>query len=204
VNGYDSPSLRTEIGIAVTDSPRTHLNLRTPIALIALAMSLGLMATLTYLDQPLKRCMSPEGMISYEKAWYPKTADDIIKDWQSAGLIPRAELQIYIDLPFLIAYPISIGLTCWFLAELLRDQGYRRPAFVGRLLAWGQAVAGVCDAIEDAFLFYMLRNPSATTAMPISTTFTKIKFLLIILGLLYLFVAVALLNVRNRTPAAER
>jgi ligand-binding sensor domain-containing protein len=80
-------------------------------------------------------------------------------------------------------------------------QGLTRRLPNGRLIhyqvSWGQLVAGLCDAIENALLLNMLWQVSANASMPISRIFTIIKFALVIAGLLYVYTSAIILSVQK-------
>jgi hypothetical protein len=175
---------------------------RKAVFLVALIATLSLMIVLAVLGEPLKEkdpnkpakdLAAPAGIMSYEFAETPACAQAIINYWQGAGLRQKAITHFFIDYLYLIAYPLSIGMTCVGMATLLGDKSFALLPRLGIWLAWGQIIAGLCDAVENALLLNMLFQASANASMPVSRVFTIIKFALVFAGLLYLYIGAIIL-----------
>ena len=188
------------------------LKKRKAVFLAALMATLALMIILGVLGEPLKEkdlskhpqeLVVPNGIISYEFAETPEQAQKMIEFWQTAGLRQKAINHFFIDYLYLIAYPMSIGMSCVGIAFLLRDKACKRLTSLGLWLSWGQVVAGLCDAIENALLLTMLWQVSANASMPISRIFTIIKFALVIAGLLYVYTGAIILSVQKFAEKRE-
>src|ERR1044072_715203 len=171
--------------------------------LTAFFATLALMITLYVLGEPLKEkdpnkfpkdLAAHNGIMSYEFAKTPECAQQIIDYWQTAGLRQKAITHFLIDYLYLMAYPISIGMVCVGLGFSLREKACLRLATLGLWLSWGQLVAGLCDAVENALLLQMLWQVSANASMQISRMFTIIKFTLVIAGLLYIYTGAIILG----------
>ncbi|MEW6130372.1 MAG: hypothetical protein AB1757_25275 [Acidobacteriota bacterium] len=182
------------------------LEKRKPVFLTALVASLALMVTLGVLGEPLKEkdenkpvkdLVAPGGIMSFEFAKTPDNAQKIIDYWGKAGVRQQAINHFFIDYLYLITYPISIGMTCVGVAFLLREKSLAFLAHLGGWLAWGQLIAGLCDAIENALLLTMLVQVSANASMTTSRILTIIKFALVIAGLLYVYIGAIILGAQK-------
>lgn len=194
--------------------PFTKLPLknRKVVFLTALIATLALMMTLGVLGEPLKEkdenkpakeLVAAGGIMSFEFAGSPTDAQNIINYWERAGLRQKAINHFFIDYLYLIAYPLSIGLTCVGMAFLLRERSLTFLAGLGSWLAWGQIIAGLCDAVENALLLNMLWQSTANASMATSRVFTTIKFALVGAGLLYIYIGAITLAAKKFITTRE-
>jgi len=126
---------------------------------------------------------APNGIVSFELAGSASQAHRIIDSWDEAARIRAGFIQ-GLDYVFLIAYPLTIGFACLWAAGVIR--GRRWPlASVGILLAWGQLLAGLLDAVENAALVIMLFGTIVAPWPQIAYWCAAVKFALLFAGLIY-------------------
>ena len=101
-----------------------------------------------------------------------------------------AGFSLGLDYLFMVAYSTTIALGCLWAADAFRA---RLPglAAAGPWLAWGQWVAGLCDAVENVALTVMLLGGVADPWPGLAWWCATPKFVLIVAGLLYSLGAVA-------------
>ncbi len=156
-------------------SPLSRLpsHLRRPALAALLALTLGLFAALTVQGRPLITPAAPLGILSYEFAGDKARADAILKSWSSHA--DTARLQLWLDFPFLIVYPLLLSLACSMTAEAAPGSG----SHAGVLIAWVVLAAGPLDAAENILLLRMLdQGPGDATALAAAAC-AAVKFLLV-------------------------
>jgi hypothetical protein len=167
-----------------------------------LAFTLVLMVVLgVVVDAPLKTSAARMGIISYELAGATTGAQAILDAWN-----PRARayagFSLGLDYLYMPSYALTIGLACAWAARKLgmRWQGL---GMLGLALAWGQALAALCDAVENVALTRMLLVAVAEPWPAVARWCATVKFALIIAGLIYSLAAcIFWLAVRRAQRAA--
>jgi len=159
-------------------------------------LALLVMATLQVLGGPLRTAAAPASIISYELAGTLARAQDMVASWGERERV-FAGLGLGVDYLFMVAYASAIGLGCVLVARGLFERG-RGLARFGVLLAWGQWLAALLDALENYGLIRVLLGAQAEF-WPVLARWCAIpKFLLVGLGLLYVIVGGAATLVRRR------
>jgi hypothetical protein len=146
---------------------------------ISFAVGIALMTVLWIQGRPLRNCIAPEGVLTYEFAWTRDRAEQILRSW--GGLRPTAERQLLIDFGFLIAYPIFFSVSCALLSEhspTLSD--------VGIVLSWVVLAATPLDATENITLLWMLHHGASTGVAQVAGWCAGIKFVLVYASMGYL------------------
>jgi hypothetical protein len=189
-----------------TDKMMTH-----PLALIPaayrprvfaffLVLTLLVMAALNILGGPLQTAAAPAGIVSYEFSGDTAGANTILNSWDNLTR-QYAALNLGLDYLFMPAYATTIGLACIWVGQAI---GGRTRSFA-IWLAWGQWLAAVLDAIENAALLKMLLDTTAAPWPPIAYWCAAVKFGLVLLGLLFAAVGTAYhLLGRSRRPVANQ
>jgi hypothetical protein len=155
-----------------------------PLVTLTLGLMLGVMAPV---DGPLRTPASPNGIVSFEVAGDARTARAMIDAWDERAR-RYAAFSLGVDYLFMAAYSTTIALGCVWAAGVL---GRRSAALAaaGVLLAWGQWLAGVLDAGENAALTTMLLGTVRDPWPAIAWWCAVPKFVLIVAGLLYALAA---------------
>jgi hypothetical protein len=102
---------------------------------------------------------TPHGIVSFELAKDQTRADEIMTAWAektTSGekrLLEVAQKDIKIDFAFILCYAALMGLTCFWIAAVQRNQ---LAASLGVTLGWSVLLAGLLDAIENLALLRMI------------------------------------------------
>lgn len=130
-----------------------------------LVVTLGLFVRLGELDAPLRTPEAPAGVLSLELARDAQAAEGIVRSWQKVSIpggqgpvsgVARARASLRLDLAFLVVYPATFLMACFWAAGVLRRSGLLRSARLVRLVGWLQPVAGAADLVENLVLFRVL------------------------------------------------
>jgi hypothetical protein len=169
-------------------------------AFIALfVVTIAVMMSLNIIGRPLITKAAPRGIVSFEFAGNNKIAQGIIDSWGQKGQV-YAGLSLGLDYLFLLLYSCCIALGCVLVARHL----FHRVQFLsplGRILAWAQFPAAILDATENYGLIRVLLG-SDQNLWPVLARWAAIpKFLIVILGLLYvIFGLILILVVKKSRP----
>lgn len=160
-------------------SPPTQKRLYRASTVIAV----GCLVALLIQGAPLRNRVATNGVISLQLAFTEDRARAVLASWKH---IPQtAWLQIMIDFPMLVAYPIAISLGCAALSQSLL--GLR--AKVALACSWLVLLAGPLDLVEDLASLQMLSHgPTGGSALTVSIC-ASLKFLAVIPSLGFLVVA---------------
>jgi hypothetical protein len=156
---------------------------RRPLFATLLILTVIVIGGMQSVSGPLTTEAAPAGIISYEFARDATTAEEIIHSWDALTKV-RAGFNLGLDYLFLVLYSTAIGCACAWIAGALRDS-VRSLATVGTLLAWGQWLAGLLDAVENYSLLTMLFDIPTSPWPQIAWGCAVVKFSLVFLGLLY-------------------
>lgn len=161
---------------------------------ISTAIAFACLAALLIQGAPLRNRIASNGIISLQLAFTEERARAVLASWNR---IPRTVwLQIMIDFPMLVAYPIAISLGCAALSQAL--QGLRARVALG--CSWLVLFAGPLDFVEDLASLQMLSHgATAGLALTVSVC-ASLKFLAVIPSLGYL--VVARLRARSQPPVS--
>jgi len=172
----------------ITDSGQTRAYV--PLLIATLLLVVAMQTT----GAPLKTAAAPMGIVSFEYAMNLTVARLMIQSWGAQGQL-YAGLNMGLDFLFLFAYAISIGLGCVLLARRLSG-GAGFAYSLGVTLAWGLVLAAALDFTEDVALVQVLLGTQNELWPALAAWCASPKFLLIVLGLLYLIIGsvVALLR----------
>lgn len=154
----------------------------------ALALTLVVMASLSLVGVPLNTDAAPQGILSFELAGSAPAARAILDSWDPLTRV-HAGFSLGLDFLFLVLYSTTIGLACVWAASVWRNQRQSLAA-VGLLLAWGQGLAALLDAVENTALLVTLLGSPAAPWPQIALGCAALKFGLILLGLAYVASAV--------------
>lgn len=158
-------------------------------------LAVGLMVSLTILGRPLQTEFAPVGIVSFEFAGTMAQVHAILDSWEATAKV-YAGLNLGLDYLFLLAYGSAIGLGCGLLGQRWAAKN-RFWATLGTFLAWGMLVAALLDGVENAALIYLLLGGVSAGVPAIAQGCATVKFLLIIVSLLYLISAGTLNLVAN-------
>lgn len=129
-------------------------------------------------------------VIAFEFAATPERMATIFAVWGEVGK-DAAVKQTLIDYFFPLAYSTLIAAS---IVALLGAGLSARWVAVGRLLAWAQWKAAALDAIENTALLAALVGEPLSPFPQIAAGAAAVKFLLIAVGVVYIFAALPLLH----------
>ena len=131
--------------------------------------------------------VAPAGIISYELAGEVTKAQDILDSWDTNARLRAAFVQGF-DFLFIPVYVAAIGVGCGIASKLIRVKS-RPLASLGTILAWAIILAGILDIIENIALVIMLLDMAAAPLPQIAFWCAGPKFMIILLGISYIFYA---------------
>jgi hypothetical protein len=163
-------------------------------------VTLALFAVLLALDGRMQDA-GGHGIIAFEVAFTSGKAQEIVVAWGSKGH-DAAQLSLWLDFLYLIAYGLFLWLAIRALGDALTGRGmagWAQPAAAISLLP---LVAAAADAVEDAFLLLVLGGHASSIGPPLAGGFATLKFVCLAVAIVYLLAGlVALALSRRSTPA---
>ena len=164
-----------------------------PLLVATFALMLGVFAPI---EAELRTPECPQGIVSFELAGDETTAEEIIASWDARARLVAA-FGLGIDYLFLVVYSTTIALGCVWAAGVL---GAVSPALaaLGMLLAWGQWLAAVLDAIENVALWTLLRDGVRPPWPAVAWWCAAPKFALVVAGILFTLAAAVVRLARGR------
>lgn len=129
-------------------------------------------------------------ILDFEFAGTPERVEKIFQVWGAPG-IAAARRQTWLDFLFLLCYATLLVL---FVVNVVArpapdSAGWLRA---GRVIAWGQWLAGLFDALENVALLVLLYRPAspATPWPQLAAVCAAVKFSLLAAGAVFIVVAV--------------
>jgi hypothetical protein len=150
-----------------------------------LLMTLGGMGVMGWLDRPITNPDVPLGSVSFELAGTADAARRMVDSWDGTARL-WAAFGLGFDYLFLLLYSTTIALGCLWAAARHAARGSALEQ-IGVPLAWGQWLAGGLDAIENAALTRMLITGVADPWPAVAWWAAVPKFVLVVMGLVYVF-----------------
>ena len=163
-------------------------------------VTLGLFAVLLALDGRMQDA-GHHGIVAFEVAFTSGRADEIIVAWGSKGH-DAAQLSLWLDYLYLIAYGLFLWLAVRALGDTFRSRGmdgWARPAAAISLLP---LIGAAADAVEDLFLLLVLGGHAGSIGPPLAGSFATLKFACLAIAIVYLLAGlIALALARRSAPA---
>ena len=147
---------------------------------ISIILALLMSAIMTTVAEPLTTTVAPAGIVSFEFAGTAVNAQAMINSWDTQAKI-HAGLSMGLDFLYPIIYALAISLAVVVASG--RFSGWMNK--LGVWLAWGVCAAAVFDYIENFGLIQLLLGSTHDFWAQLAYWCAAIKFLLIILGVLY-------------------
>lgn len=142
----------------------------------------------------LKTTETPIGVINLEFAYNTIRTDAIMKSWSMANGIDNikvVKINTYYDFLFLFFYAGFLFLACKKIATLNTNK-------TGLWIARGALLAGLFDVFENFGMLYTLSGHNNNLVTLFTAIFASIKFLLVIIAILYLLFGLLMRLVRKR------
>lgn len=166
---------------------------RPAVFAVLLAVTLLIMLILNITGSPLRTAEAPTAIVSYELAGNVETAEAILNSWDDEAKI-YAGFNLGFDYLWMIFYSTTIALGLVWTADAFNLKGTLGAAL--NLLAWGQWLAALLDALENIALTVMLFGQAAAPWPQIAYWSAVIKFALVILGILVILGGAVLYRLR--------
>ena len=159
-----------------------------------------IMVIMNVIGSPLITPSAPSGIVSFEFAFSPGRAQQIINSWSPDAQLRAAFIQ-GLDFLFLLVYSAALGLGCVLTADVLRTRG-KKLSRLGAPLAWGLVLAALCDYIENIALVVLLFGRVQSPFPEIAGVCAVIKFsmIFIVIGYILYGLVIRILS-RSRTQS---
>jgi hypothetical protein len=141
-------------------------------------------------DSYLKTNESPFGIGSFELAKDINKSINIIKVWKNDNVLQVAGLSLGFDFVFIFFYTLFISLLL-FLVTINKAQDYTKV--IGKFLIITMLLAAAFDSVENFALIKLLLGNTQELWSQIAYYTAVIKFLIVILSLLFVLSRLVLL-----------
>jgi hypothetical protein len=169
---------------------RLKSNIQKRLFVAMLMLAILIMVVMNIIGAALNTPSAPSGIVSFELAFSPTRAQQIISSWNATSQLKAAFLQ-GLDFLFPLVYSLALGLGCILAASVLAGRG--KPfARVGAPLAWGLWLAALCDYLENIALVVLLFGRVTSPYPEIAGVCAVIKFFLILAGITYIVYGAAI------------
>lgn len=169
-----------------------------------LVLTLALSGVLGSVDMPLRTDAAPYGIVSFELAGDPASAQRMVDSWDARAR-SYAGFSLGIDFLYLLLYSTTIALACLWASDVFRGRGLAL-ARAGVPIAWGAWLAGLLDGVENCALAVLLLGSVRAPWPAVAWWCAVPKFILIGAGLVYAGAAglVRLVTRASSLPATSR
>jgi hypothetical protein len=167
---------------------------RPAVFAVLLFATLFIMAILNISGRPLRTDEAPAAIVSYELARNEAAATKILNSWDEEAKV-YAGFNLGFDYLWMFFYSTTIALGLVWTADAFKLTGSLLTAF--NLLAWGQWLAALLNALENTALLLMLFNQPATPWPLVAYWSAVFKFALVILGILIVLGGAILYRLRS-------
>jgi hypothetical protein len=155
--------------------------------ILAIFIAVLMTAVMQLIGAPLATGVAPAGIVSFEFAGNAARAESIMASWDGQARL-YAALSLGLDYLYMVAYATAISLACIRVGKAWRRRA-SSVAWLGLLLAAGQWVAAVLDAVENVALLRLLFGYEAGVWPTVAWWCATVKFVLVGAGLLYVLLA---------------
>ncbi|MCP4361382.1 MAG: hypothetical protein GY796_25510 [Chloroflexi bacterium] len=168
---------------------------RRKLTAVSIIAALLITVIFQFSGRPLSTSAAPAGIVSLEFARTPETAQAILDSWDAQAKMTAA-FGLGLDFLYPLVYATAISLACVSIADKIRLSS-PPVATVGIWLAWSVWLAAVLDYVENFALFQMMFGATNSFWPLLAFVCATIKFIFIILALLYALVGWLVLKVNN-------
>ena len=130
------------------------------------------------------------GILDFEFAWTPDRVSEIFQAWGEFGK-ERETLAIWVDFLYIPCYGLFIFGAITLASRMIRGKWQD----IGVHVSLTPLIAGVFDVIENIILLWMLMDDSHVNSLSplIASISATIKFSLLIAGIAFFFIALAII-----------
>lgn len=152
------------------------------IKLFLLGATLFFFLLLRLQGEGLKQPYAEKGIISLEFAYTSEKTQSVVNGWKADGLRQKANNNILIDFLFIPFYSILF----YTLAGSISVRLTGKASTLGVLLAFFSVIAGFFDVTENILMLASMHIFSSDLTAMLTAFFAALKFLLLVLALLYI------------------
>lgn len=134
-----------------------------------------------------------------EFAWTTDCALALLDKWGDQSR-ERMRTVVYWDFAFIPAYSLFLFVVCSLVTGAITPTSNCLSG-LGVILAYGQIVAGILDAIENIGLLQLLKESPALFWAPLASSCASIKWLIAVTGLFYFLGGMMRLLLANQKPS---
>jgi hypothetical protein len=151
---------------------------------IMLILTILIMVIMNIIGSPLTTPSAPYGIVSFEFAFTPARAQEMISSWSIDAQLRAAFIQ-GLDFLFPLVYSAALGLGCLLATNVVKARGKPLNG-LGVFLAWGLLLAALCDYIENIALVTQLFGRIQSPYPEIAGVCAVIKFSIILVAIGYI------------------
>lgn len=167
---------------------------------ILLILTILIMVVMNSIGSALNTPEAPSGIVSFELAFTPARAQQMINSWSTDAQLRAAFIQ-GLDFLFPLVYSAMFGLGCIMAAGVLGARG--KPfARLGVWLAWGFWLAAACDYVENIALMILLLGRVVSPFPEIAGVCAVIKFSIFLTGITYILYGLVIRILPQRSEQA--
>ena len=152
--------------------------------IILLILTILIMVIMNVIGSPLTTPSAPYGIVSFEFAFTPARAQEMISSWSTDAQLRAAFIQ-GLDFLFPLVYSAALGLGCLMAANVLSARAKPLKG-LGVILAWALVLAAICDYIENIALVVQLFGKIQSPYPEIAGVCAVIKFSMILITIGYI------------------
>ena len=154
------------------------------------------LTTMQFLNTNLTNITAPNGIISFEFSKTLERAQEILDSWSPTAKV-FAGLNLGLDFLFLIIYTLFLALLIHKLNERL---WVGKPFHkIGEFLVWSMFIAAIFDTVENVCLIKLLTGNMEQYWVSVAYVFALVKFILIIVAILYIISNFFILLLKKRS-----
>ena len=169
--------------------PFEHMTetLRRRILLPLLAATVLILVTWIITVSPMSNERAPLSVSSFGMAGSLARAREMMASWDERARLSGA-FGIGFDFLQLVVYSTTVAMACAWVAQSFREAGRRWLSSLGILLAWGQWLAVLFGAVQNAVMIRLLLGSGNEAWLRVSYWCTLLKLVLLITGPAYALV----------------
>jgi hypothetical protein len=130
---------------------------------------------------PMSTEEAPLSVSSFGMSWDMERARAMMASWDERARLSGA-FGIGFDFLNLLVYSTPVAMACAWVAQAWREAGRTALGNVWSLVAWGQWLAVLCGAVQNAVMMSLLLGSGGDAWLKVSYWATLLKLALLVLG----------------------
>jgi hypothetical protein len=156
---------------------------------------------LILIDRSLQDTGGPS-IVGLEFAGSLGRVEEIAAEWGSHGLY-LARLSLWIDFGFMVSYGAFLALAALSIRDFARERDLGRLAAAGLVAPYLAVAAPLLDAAENITWLFLLGGNGGDLAAGFATACASLKFLCVVLAIVYAIWGLVAWLRRRGTPAVS-